>query len=68
MTAPKMFTAVDAAERIGLKVQSLRVYKSLGIFPTPDGRSGSQDVWKARTLDTWRRARRPVGRPAKVNA
>lgn len=70
MTTAKLLTLADIAERIGVGVDSIRVYHQRaaknrredtvrpGDLPPPDDVIGRSPVWKLRTIMNWE-AKRP---------
>lgn len=82
MTQPSLLTLADIADRIGVGVESIRVYHQRatknrrdghprpGDLPEPDAVFGRSPVWRSSTVDRWvdRRPGRGVGGGRKPHA
>jgi predicted DNA-binding transcriptional regulator AlpA len=43
----------DIADRLGVKVTTVRQYKLRGDLPAPDGQVGRSPVWRQQTISEW---------------
>ena len=50
-------STADLAERLGVKVETVRIYKVRGTLPPPDTYVGQSPLWKTATIDAWQAAR-----------
>lgn len=53
MTQERVYGYTELAERLGIKVGTLRVQHSRGQLPEPDQRLAAGPVWYAATIDRW---------------
>lgn len=54
-------TTTDVATLLELRPQTIRAYRSRGLFPEPDGHLGRTPWWTRETVTAWQ-AGRPGGR------
>lgn len=54
---PGYLTSADIAERLGVKIETVRQYKLRGDLPPPDDYVGRSPVWKDETIQAWERER-----------
>lgn len=47
----------DIADRLGIKVASVRRYIARNDLPEPDTRVGRSPLWKTSTIERWERSR-----------
>jgi len=50
-------STADLAERLGVKVETVRIYKTRGTLPDPDAYVGQSPLWRTETIDAWQAAR-----------
>lgn len=54
---PGYLTSADIADRLGVKVSTVRQYKLRGDLPPPDETIGRSPVWREETIAAWERSR-----------
>ncbi|MDH2425767.1 hypothetical protein [Sphaerisporangium sp. TRM90804] len=61
------WTMADIAEHLGLRVRSVRTYRTAGILPREDHMFGRTPVWRPATITGWQRPGQGAGggRPRK---
>jgi hypothetical protein len=59
-----VYTQTMIAALAGLGENTIRVYRSRGDFPPPDGKVGNVPWWYADTVTSWLAGRRKPGNPA----
>lgn len=50
-------TTADLAARLGVKVETVRIYKTRGTLPDPDAYAGQSPLWRTETIETWQASR-----------
>lgn len=50
---PGYLTSADIADRLGVKVSTVRQYKLRGTLPPPDETIGRSPVWREETISAW---------------